>query len=72
MRIGCPIIVYLFLGAPFYLLSISLWERLSEVVLELFWDPELPETNIRGAFRDPPELVFHIGLIGKLLKRHDF
>ena len=36
MRIGCLIIVYLFLGAPFYLLSTSLWEKLSEAVLEFF------------------------------------
>ena len=50
------------MSAPFYLLSTSLWERLSEAVLELFWDPGLPELSIPGAFRGPPELVFHIGL----------
>ena len=61
MTIGCPIIVNSFLGAPFYLLSTSLWEKLSEAVLELFWAPELPETNIPGACRGPPEGVFHIG-----------
>ena len=41
MRIGCPIIVNLFLGATLYLFSTSLWERLSDAVLELVWSPKL-------------------------------
>ena len=67
MRIGYPITVYLFLDAPFYLLSTSLGERLSEAVLDVFWPPKLLET-IRGAFRAPPDLVSHIDLSEKVLK----
>ena len=57
---------------PFYFFLGEAPGRVSEACLELFWAPKLPETSIRGAFEVPSELVFHIGLSEKVLKKDSF